>query len=281
MRFLVILAVLAGVARADDPKRCVDVTFTPSSNDLQIVAWVTTAGAPETYVDTIFITQQTGTFGLGNRPGRFDFNSGPKWPYGRRITTFPVWSHANGQQYPYVLFQNAESEDPDYCFGLTGQAYASCGENDLSHPFDQSSREGHYCRPLSVGESGWDTGTCATTAFTDKGRFSMNLAKTTGYPPRSDLTRQTPDSPSVTMYKTLNPFDAVSQATPLGGTETHAPWPVPATLPAGDYVLYVEVAKERDYNSTFTEAAYPAPMGIVYGEFGQPYRGQPSIVYRV
>ena len=46
------------------------------------------------YIDTIYITQQTGTFGLGNRPGRFDFNSGPHWPYGRRITTFPVWSHA-------------------------------------------------------------------------------------------------------------------------------------------------------------------------------------------
>ena len=37
------------------------------------------------YVDTLYVTQQIGTFGLGNRPGHFDFNSGPIWPYGRRI----------------------------------------------------------------------------------------------------------------------------------------------------------------------------------------------------
>ena len=83
-------------ALADPPNRCVDVQFTPTDK-LQIVAWVETPAGD--YVDTIYITQQTGTFGLGNRPGRFDFNSGPNWPYGRRITTFPVWSHANGQTF--------------------------------------------------------------------------------------------------------------------------------------------------------------------------------------
>jgi hypothetical protein len=66
----------------------VDVSFQPAeianaelrTMPAQIVAWIEDASG--TYVDTVFITQQTGSFGLGNRPGRFDFNSGPLWPYG-------------------------------------------------------------------------------------------------------------------------------------------------------------------------------------------------------
>src|SRR3569832_1093988 len=133
MRLAVVLVLAAGSAAAHaEGKRCIDVQFTPSDK-LQIVAWV--ADASGAYIDTIFITQQTGTFGLGNRPGRFDFNTGPNWPYGRRITTFPVWSHANGQQFPAVLFQSATDPDPSYCFGLTGSMYTLCAENNLSLVF--------------------------------------------------------------------------------------------------------------------------------------------------
>jgi hypothetical protein len=86
-------------AHAENKCHLVDIEFLPAelsngapmSAASQIVAWVEdTAGQ---YVDTIFITQQTGTFGLGNRPGRWDFNSGPRWPYGRRVSTFPIWAH--------------------------------------------------------------------------------------------------------------------------------------------------------------------------------------------
>ncbi|HLL25147.1 MAG TPA: hypothetical protein VK427_23595, partial [Kofleriaceae bacterium] len=74
-----------------DLQPAVLATNAPMKPDSQIVAWVEdTAGH---YVDTVFITQQTGTFGLGNRPGRADFNSGPRWPYGRRTAVFPVWAH--------------------------------------------------------------------------------------------------------------------------------------------------------------------------------------------
>jgi hypothetical protein len=263
-------------ARADDPSRCVDVEFTPSDN-LQIVVWL--EGADGTYKDTLFITQQTGTYGLGNRPGRYDFNSGPIWPYGRRITTFPVWSHRHGIQFPVVLFQSDVNDDPMYCLTLTGTEYQQCGENNLSHAFSQSSRELHFCRPLMPHEPAWDSGTCATSAFTDKGRFSATA--TTGYPPRTDLTRTAQDSPSVDMYKMLNPFDAVSQPTPQGGVAAHAPWAVPADLPAGDYVLWVEASKEFDQNATYTTTQYPSPPGIFWSEYGEAYRGQPSVVYRV
>ena len=109
--------VLAAVhfAKADTPTavcHVIELEFLPTDR-LQIVAWITDTNG--VYVDTVFITQQTGTFGLGNRPGRFDFNSGPNWPYGRRITTFPVWSHANGRSFATVIFQNDASEDPNAC----------------------------------------------------------------------------------------------------------------------------------------------------------------------
>ena len=45
------------------------------TGSLQIVAWVEdTAG---NYMGTVFLTRKVGMYGLGNRPGRFDFNSGP------------------------------------------------------------------------------------------------------------------------------------------------------------------------------------------------------------
>jgi hypothetical protein len=277
------LTLLPAMASADTPK-CIDVQFTPTDG-LQIVVWIETVdGTPfgSSYYDTLFVTQQVGTYGLGNRPGRYDFNSGPIWPYGRRITTFPVWSHRNGKKFPAVLFQNDINEDPEYCQNVTEDgAFQSCGENNLSHPFNQSSRETHFCRPLMFGEQSWDTATCATTAFTDKGRFSTDLAKTTGYPPRTDITRATPDSDSVSMFKLMNPFDAVSQPTPIGGALAHAPWPVPAELPSGNYIMFVEASKEFDFNGSFGPAQYPSPANLFWNDYGKPYRGQPSVVYTV
>jgi hypothetical protein len=277
----IVLAGATQLASADDASRCIDVHFTPSSN-LQIVVWL--EDSQGNFVDTLFITQQTGSFGLGNRPGRFDFNSGPMWPYGRRVNTFPVWSHHNGQSFPSVLFQNDSSQDPNYCLTLapTDPAYQACGENQLSHAFSNSSHELHYCRPLATTDPGWDTMTCATVAYTDKGIFSTDPTMTTGYPPRIDvIPNASVDSPSVAMYKTLNPYDAVSQPTPVGGTLTDTPYPVPENLVDGDYVMFVEVAQEQDFNATYSVDAYPSPADIAYGTYGVPYRGQPSIVYQV
>jgi hypothetical protein len=279
MRRLAWLAVLVPtlppLAASADDKKCIDAQFTPADG-LQMVAWLETASGQ--FYDTIYITQETGTFGLGNRPGRFDFNSGPMWPYGRRITVFPVWSHRNGEQFPTVLFRSDSSEDPNYCFPLTGNDSLACAENDLSHAFSDSSRENHFCRPLLPHEPSWDAMTCATTAFTDKGRFSATA--TTGYPPRADLVRSSSDSASVDMYKMLNPYDAVSQPTPLGGMMAHAAAPVPPGV-AGDYVLYVEVSAENDFNATYNQTSYPSPTMIQWNMYGQAYRGQPSVVYRV
>jgi hypothetical protein len=227
----------------------------------QIVAWIETPGGE--YVDTMYITQQTGRYGMGNRPGRFDFNTGPAWPYGRRTTTFPVWSHKHGVPFQQVEFQSGGDQK----------------DSNLSHELNKSSRELYYCRPLLVSEWQADGATCASTVYTDKGVFG---AAPSIYPPRSDLIPVTgTDSLSVQMYKSLNPFDTVSQATPRIGQLATVSWPMPSTLATGDYVLFMEVALEQDFNDNFNQLKDPAPALQYYGEYGVPYRGQPSVIYRV
>src|SRR5919112_318954 len=91
---LVATAALIGTAHADVHEgHVLAVDFTPAENastestqhePSQIVVWLETAAGDS--VDTLYITAQTGRFGLGNRPGRFGFNSGPMCPYGRRVT---------------------------------------------------------------------------------------------------------------------------------------------------------------------------------------------------
>jgi hypothetical protein len=268
---LVVLVVLVGL----DPGvvsagecRIVQADFLPVESQnpdpglrrpLQIVAWVEDPSGH--YLETVFITQQTGSYGLGNRPGRFDFNSAPNWPYGRRTTVFPIWAHRHGVEFMEVVFQNAM-------------------EDNLSHPFNESSREPHYCAPIQRGEPEWDTGTCASVAFTDKGVFSAT--GTSNYPPRRDVIRQPgTDSASVELFAMMNPFDSVSMASPISGAPAKIVWPLEPGIATGDYVMWIEVAREFDHNATYSTTAYPSPALIPYAEWGQAYRGQPSVVYRV
>jgi hypothetical protein len=258
MRFpawLTVLAMAASPARADPPGLChvVAIDFLPT-DQLQIAAWIEKPDG--TWVDTIYLTQKTGLYGLGNRPGRFDFNSGPTvndlWPYGRRITVLPVWASrravGTGQTFPMVVFQDGD-------------------ENNLSHPFDQSSMEHTppYCRPMQPTEPQWDAGTCASQmAFTDKGIFATD-GRTSLYPPRADVLRNAgTDSPSVDQYRQVNPFDAI-----------------PGTFEPGDYIAWIEVNKAFDYNDTYNATTYPPPAGIPWTMYGKPYRGQPSVIYKV
>jgi len=116
-------------------------------------------------------------------------------------------------------------------------------------------------------------------AFTDKGVLSR--AETSLYPPRQDVTRKIPeDTEDVEMYGQLNPFDGVSQATPIGNTPAIATWVAPKNLAPGNYVMWVETSREFDFNSDYNALDYPSPQ-VSYGEYGQAYRGQPAIVFQV
>lgn len=255
-----LLAAPAAPAVAGPPQcRVIDVDFTPSEK-LQMVVWLEDTSG--NYVDTLFITDGVGRRGLGNRPGRWDFNSGTKWPYGRRTATFPVWANRHGESFPLVVFQNER-------------------DSDLSHPFNQSSTEAFFCRPLrTTDQPAWDTGTCGSPIFTDKGK--LDPVERSPYPPREDIAAVDGiDDPAVDAYDEMNPFDIVSQATPVADLPFTVSWPIPDDLPLGEYVLFMEVAKEFDHNETYTVEARPAPTGIAFSEFGLPYRGQPSVIYQV
>ena len=265
VRGLALLMLVPAVAHAERPAGvCVAVSadLTPTDS-LQLVAWVEKTDG--TFVDTIYITNKIGRYGMGNRPGRSDFNtSGPtldSWPYGRREQTFPVWAHRHGIMFPRVVFQSGT-------------------EDELSHRLDESSPEvgNAYCQPWRETDAEFDTGTCATIAHTDKGTLAM---ETSLYPPRSDLMRLKEDTPSVDLYRSFNPFDAISRATPLGGMRASMAWAAPQSVDYGDYVLFVEASKTYDFNASYNPDRYPSPIGIAWGDYGKAWRGQPSVVYRV
>lgn len=263
--WLALAVVLCSPAASADPPACrvLDLSFAPAApmgpgrtSLPQIVAWLEDTNG--TFVDTVYITHATGTFGIGNRPGRFDFNSGLRWPYGRRTTTFPVWSHRHGLSWPELVFTDG-------------------ADDNLSHSSKQSSLDPYFCQPL-IG-SQLDAITCPTARpETDKGKLGTNTSR---YPPRNDLFEPTEDDTAdLAMFATLNPFDAVSHPTPRFGVDAATSYTVDPLVPAGDYVLWVEVSKEIDMNGTYNPTVYPSPQ-VAYKDHGEPYRGQPSVLYRV
>jgi hypothetical protein len=245
--------------RGAEACRVLEIDFTPSEG-LQIVVWLENAEGH--FLDTLFMTEATGRYGLGNRPGIMEFNSEFLWPYGRRETVFPVWAHRRGVTYPRLVFQDGY-------------------DRDLSHAFTKSSAESFYCRPFRSDEPvrnrSIDTGTCATVAFTDKGKFSEGEHSL--YPPRRDLAYQAgTDHPDVQRFRELNDLDAVSRATPPGNMPyTHAV-AIPAAVPEGEFTVWVEVSKEFDQN---THYRFPSPQLQSYGDYGQAYRGQPSVLWSI
>ena len=250
----ILLAAPAPAAAQDGECRVVQLDMLPAP-DLQIVIWLEDGAG--NYVDTVYITRMTGSYGLGNRPGMMEFNTGPRWPYGRRTTTFPVWAHRHGMEWPMLVFQNED-------------------DTNLSHPLGDSSGESFYCRPIREDEALWDATSCATTVYTDKGYLSTSISL---YPPRDDLQLDPAvDDPDVDSFDDLNPFDAVSRATPPGNQPYKISWAIPPDLPLGDYVLWVEVSRELDQNASYS---YPEPEGIPWSEYGVAYRGQPSVVWRL
>jgi hypothetical protein len=263
------VAVLAAVcaaraAYADGVCRSVTVDLVPT-DQLQIVAWVETADGA--YVDTAFITQTTGRYGLGNRPGVMGTKSNWHWPYGPRLDVFPVWAHRHGHVFPWVAFQNGD--------GMPGDARDP--DNQLAPVVSQLSAEPFYCKPMLPEDPEAITQSCTSGVFTDKGKLIASLPSL--YPPRADLADHvTGDSSDVTQYAALDVFDAVSAATPAGGAPFTIAWASPPELAAGDYRMFVEVALENDFNATYTPDTYSVPPQD-YSNYGSPYRGQPSVVY--
>ncbi len=100
------------------------------------------------------------------------------------------------------------------------------------------------------------------------------------YPPRSDLTTFTSlDGSDPPTFAAINDLDAVAAATPPYGAVYNRTWPVPSTLPPGDYALMVEVNKEYDSNASHLHPDFVDSNLPDYGTDGN--FGQPSVVYQV
>ena len=113
MRWLFILVLLGGVARAQQtPCRTVEVAFKPVKN-LQIAVWVEDAAG--NYVATLYVTRLTGSFGLANRPGNHFLHSAARFPYGRRDMVLPVWAHKRNHPYGLVMMGGRAGNSPASC----------------------------------------------------------------------------------------------------------------------------------------------------------------------
>ncbi|HEX6838448.1 MAG TPA: hypothetical protein VF334_17850, partial [Polyangia bacterium] len=156
----------SAAAAADGSCRLVEVTFQPAAH-LQIAVWIEdTAG---NYVDTAYVTRSTGALGLGNRPGNARFKSAYRWPYGRREMVLPVWAHARGKQYPYIVMGGSQGIDAH--------------DDSIGYHEAYSSTENFFCPPSNVP---LDAVSCASQFTGSKGIYVPG--QFSFYPPRADLT---------------------------------------------------------------------------------------------
>ncbi len=258
---VVALATLAADAHGEGSCRIVEVSFQPEAH-LQIAVWIEDAAG--NFVDTAYVTRSTGALGLGNRPGNAQFKSAYRWPYGRREMVLPVWAHARGKTYPYIVMGGAPGYDAH--------------DDSVGYHEAYSSTENFYCPPSNVP---LDAVSCASQFTGSKGVFMPG--RTSFYPPRADLTSFTSaDSADAESFASLNDLSAISAATPLGG-QLQAPavrWVVPSTLPDGSYVVKVEASLEGDFNAYNKHPSFPDYNQELRG-FGRDVLGQPSVVWAV
>jgi hypothetical protein len=158
-----------------------------------------------------------------------------------------------------------------------------------------------YHEPFAMGGPGaWQLG-------------DRPLSLTSLYPPRHDFTScadastvnecmggssTCQDHPDSARYADLAraampEIDAVTMATPPADMQQTVMFSVPAGWSDGDYLAYLEINTEGDYNTTFSDSSYPTPCAPWAScsredewdywavNYGYPYRGQPSVVFAV
>ncbi len=301
------LAALGARASAQDSRR-VELSFTPTAR-AQIAIWIESADGA--LFRTVGLTESVAVRGIGNRPGALQMNSGFRWPYGRREGVLPVWAYrrvaAGADPFPRVIFNGRASEGNASSAGSIGEP--------------RNTRDDYFClsfnRMTSTREA-LDAMTCPSVFMSNKGRYMTDadvsasygepwqdrdgtgrmrpLSLTSLYPPRRDVVACTGagcgDAPEVGLFardaRSIMPeIDAVTMATAAGHLPQQITFDVPADWPEGEYVAFVEVNVEGDYNGSYDDTTNPTPTqptgtwdywAMIYG---YAYRGQPSVVYRV
>lgn len=303
--FLVLLPVGSATVRAQD--RHLELRFA-ATRRAQIAVWIESADGA--HFRTLALTQAVALWGIGNRPGALQMNSGHHWPYGRREGVLPVWAHRRyeheGDAWRLVIFDGRASEghassadsiseplntpDPHFCLSFTG-ANNDIELDGMTCASVFMSNKGRYMTADDVA-SGY-----AEPFVADDGSPSMRaLPLTSLYPPRRDVLPcsggRCEEHGDVANYAAdaaavLPELDAVTMATPAEGAEQLVLFDLPEDWPEGDYTVFVEVNVEGDYAPGWDASARPTPRAPTGRwdswamTYGYPYRGQPSVVYEV
>jgi hypothetical protein len=304
-------ALLVRPVRADS---VLSFQFTPAPR-AQIAIWIEDAAGH--YLRAVALTEAVAYRGIGNRPGASQMNSGYRWPYGRREGALPIWAHrrmsAKGaRSFPRVIFQSrveglasrtTDDQSPDHYFCLQfDQSKSSRDDLDaVSCASAFNSDKGRYLTANDVAKAysePWEDLMPAPAggAPVTHGR-EQALPLGSLYPPRMDVMRCTDaqscyDSSDVDHYASdaravMPEIDAVTLATPPGDAPQSVLFSVPNSWAAGDYVAYIEVNLEGDYNARWNATSYPTPMtpsmdwDLFAEMYGYAYRGQPSLVWKL
>jgi hypothetical protein len=302
------LGCVSSQANAEDI--VLEFRYTPVAR-AQIALWVEDAGGK--FLTTVSLTEAVAYRGIGNRPGASQLNSGYRWPYGRREGVLPIWAHRRAaapgaKLFPRVIFQSRneghvargsadpsdQSPDAYYCLSFQQNLSTRDELDAISCASMLTSDKGRYLTANDVA-SGYTEPWEQLDGTTQVGELRP-LPLHSVYPPRMDVARCTTDgcvdSPDVDRFAAdaravMPEIDAVTRATALGDTPQQVLFTVPASWSAGDYAAFIEVNVEGDYNERWNGMAYPTPVAPdgSWGEFaiayGYPYRGQPSIVFKV
>ncbi len=238
--------------------------------DLQIAIWI--EDEEGNHFRDVFVTQATGTLGIGNRSGRPDFLSSWRFPYGPRPGVLPVWAHRRGKTYPKIIFHD---DRPGW-------------DNSLGWHEAYSSAEPYFCRPLTEAEQTniFDVMSCPSPGgfSSDKGRFDPE-GDISYYPPRTDLVdwNEQKDHVDAQQYATLNDLDQVTGATPGGDAQTYVIMRLSENdIPAGKLTAWIEVNLEHDENAHWEfDREDDHYVDDKLASYGVEWRGQPSVVYKV
>jgi hypothetical protein len=315
------LAVLVGLglstvvtpAAGAADERAIVLNFTPTER-AQIAIWIESANG--TFLSTVGLTQAVSVRGIGNRPGATQMNSGFHWPYGRREGVLPIWATRRAAApgatpFPRIIFQHRpEGYASRTCEDSTHDAYYC-----LSFSADTTRKDAldaiTCATPFNSDKGRIMTAADASSGYSEPVEIGVTqdskraLSATSLYPPRRDFvscadpstvdvcmggTSPCQDHPDSATYATIArqvmpEIDAVTMATPPADTEQTVMFSVPSSWADGDYVAYLEINTEGDYNSTFNSNTLPTPVSVDWDSwaesYGYPYRGQPSVVYAV
>ena len=293
-------------------ERAIIFTFTPTER-AQLAIWIESADGM--FRGTVGLTQAVSLHGIGNRPGAAQMNSGYHWPYGRREGVLPIWAHRRlsapgATAFPRIIFQRRpegyasracedSTRDTYFCLSFSAEkagrehldavTCASVFNSDKGRIMTATDVANGYTEPAAIGAQQTDRPLPPTSAYPPRRDFvSCADASTVNVCMGGSSTCQDhPDSATFQdVARSVMPdIDAVTMATPPANVSQTVMFSVPSSWPDGEYVAYVEVNTEGDYNDIFNADVYKTPMSNDWDSwamsYGYPFRGQPSVVYGV